>query len=379
MKKIFIILLLAQAFIVVQAQNVSYETLDKFSKEISQLQSEVNGFTIGGLYSSTEMTFPEENFQVAFHNQLATMAIYKKFKENEVLLLNENIDLSKATDITYEIVNNSIIITKILFPKEYITTLKFKNGELISSDNNDYLEFYSKNNGNKVDARLLFMTLFDLCTSLKKEKGLITQEEINNQKKDYLSYTSNEFIKKYPNSLLTLQRKNFNKKLEEENLAKQKLEDEKYLKVSKFIDNVSQMYKFKERMTEDDFRRYNPEAATIMTGRYRKEGFKNQYQFNEKKHKPGPFLIFFDKNRELVGYSFNIINGKKKEIEVVEYFNKMVSLIESEIPKEFIRKDDTRIEVYCPKINVSFSYDFHINTYTKYSSMSIFFLLSDRD
>ena len=216
MKKIIILLtFILHAIISLQAQTVSYEKLDSISSEISKMQSEVNGKIYNNGGSEFELSFPEENFKVFYNNQIATNAIYKKQNGKELLYLTENIDFSKATGYVFGF-NNNILGMRVYFPAAYLKTQLYENGVLVNTISEESLEFFMINK--KVD-KTIFDYLLDLITSLQIAKGLTTEAEISNQKKDYSPTLSisdaQKFILKYPSSIYNLRLKNRIKQLEE--------------------------------------------------------------------------------------------------------------------------------------------------------------------
>jgi hypothetical protein len=216
MKKIITILLIIQATFSLYAQTVSYEKLDSISTEISKMQSEVNGKTYNYGESEFELSFPEENFKVFYHNQLATKAIYKKQNGKELLYLTENIDFSKATGYVYGITDSNILSLRVYFPAAYLKTQLYENGVLVNTISEESLEFFRINK--KVDKTITYL-LFNLITSLQIEKGLLTKEERSNQNKDFsltLSISdAQKFILKYPFSINNMYLKTYIKQLEE--------------------------------------------------------------------------------------------------------------------------------------------------------------------
>jgi hypothetical protein len=217
MKKIIILLtFMLHTIISLQAQTVSYEKLDSITSEISKMQSEVNGKTYNNGGYEFELSFPEENFKVFYHNQIASNAIYKKQNGKELLYLTENIDFSKATGYVFGITNNDIQFLRVYFPAAYLKTQLYENGVLVNTISEESLEFFMINKN--VD-KTIFDYLLDLITSLQIAKGLTTEAEISNQKKDYDStlYISDaqKFILKYPSSIHNLHLKTSIKQLEE--------------------------------------------------------------------------------------------------------------------------------------------------------------------
>ena len=117
MKKLSIIITLLYTVSTLKAQNVPYEKLEKFSKEISKIQFDANGKTYNDVKTDYEISFPEENFRIFFNSQLATNVVYKKSNNKELMYLTENISLGRVVGFTSVIRDNNIIVWKIDFGK----------------------------------------------------------------------------------------------------------------------------------------------------------------------------------------------------------------------------------------------------------------------
>lgn len=251
MKKL--LLLIAVTFaIFCQAQKVPYEKLDSISTAISKLQFETNGLTYNDGKTDYEISFPEANFQVAFSNQLATKAIYKKSNGKELLYLTENIDLSKAIGIVSFPINKDMLVIKLYFPQGYLKTQIIENGTKTKTISEEYLEFFRVNkdlNGSSS----IFNSIYDLCTSIKKEKKLITQKIIDEENSDWKKLTLEAYIQKHPNSLKTMQAK-----LRIKTIEKQKLEYATIADFSiKYGTEISTQFLWKPNMTASEFTSYN--------------------------------------------------------------------------------------------------------------------------
>ncbi len=152
------------------AQNVSFEILENFSKEINNLQRKADGRTYSDGKHYYEVSFPETSFDVSFHNQLATKVVYKKWGGREIVAITENIDLSKAIDIKDMAYGGIAGAVRIYFPSGSLKTQIIENGELINILNETYVEvFYDKSNGD--DKYSLISKLNELIYTINKTKN----------------------------------------------------------------------------------------------------------------------------------------------------------------------------------------------------------------
>jgi hypothetical protein len=133
----------------------------------------------------------------------------------------------------------------------------------------------------------------------------------------------------------------------------------KYKAVANFIDSLCVAYKYKDGMPKSEFRSYNSEAGNFMD---RVESYSRQknytigksYRFygqNSPEEMFNVTNITFDDFGGVNQYCYDIIKGKGKDkgIRCTENYNKMVELIESTIPKEFIKKTEDNIEIFNPQ------------------------------
>lgn len=211
MKPIIIIVILLLLSISVKAQKVPYEKLEAFSKEISQFQLEVNGKSYNDGTNNIEISFPEENFTVSFESQLATNVVYLKKDNKELMYLSENIDMAKVKGITVELIDGKILLYKLHFDVYYFFTKIFENDVLIDTTIHNNLVIYAKYNENY--SATVPSICEKLCLTLQKERGMITDEEISEQNVDYVILSKEEFVKKHPNSIKSMQVQNiFNEK-----------------------------------------------------------------------------------------------------------------------------------------------------------------------
>lgn len=211
MKHIQLLIFFLLLNISVKAQKVPYEKLEAFSKEISQIQFEANGKSYNDGTNDIEISFPEENFTVLFNSQLATNVVYKKSGSKELMYLTENISLGRVVGFTSEVMDNNIVVWKINFGKFTVTTQIFEDGKLIDTTYKSEMILYSYINSNKKATDPTFYKSFsELCNTMKKSIGMITDNELESENKDWedKSNTMVNFVKKHPNSVRTMQGKN---------------------------------------------------------------------------------------------------------------------------------------------------------------------------
>lgn len=106
--------------------------------------------------------------------------------------------------------------------------------------------------------------------------------------------------------------------------------DEK-IKVTTFIDSLSNVYKFEAGMNKEEFKNYNPEAAKYLSKNKMNSLISGGIAaFNTKTPKTNaPTQIIFDENDELEKYKYSIVITKKNKLEVINYYNKIVAQIKN--------------------------------------------------
>jgi hypothetical protein len=228
------------------AQEIPFEKLEALSKKISQSQLEVDGKIYNDGTTDYQISFTQANFTVAFNSQLASNAVYKKSNGTELLYLTENFSLARTTGITIELIDNNIVLYNLHFGKFTVTTKNFKNGELVDTTYKNNLILYAKYNGNETNS-MLYNAIFELSTLNQIYLGLIKKEKLDIENKDWLNLTKEDFIKKHPNSIRTmLVTKDMAKKVERTTL---------------FLDSISNAFKIKIGMTEEEYKQQNPLIA----------------------------------------------------------------------------------------------------------------------
>lgn len=206
---VFILLCCKQSF----AQSIPFKKLDSVSTLISKWQKQAEGRTYKDINDNISvLSFPQENFKVWSYNKLATHAVYKQQADKEVLALTENIDFSKAIGISWaEDYNDKVSYIKVDFPEGSLNTQVIENGSMIETLNASYLELfceYVELDSNKITVPdQLFDKLFLLISELKIEKGLEQDAYIRKMRSDWDRMTSEEFLAKYPSSIMASQAK----------------------------------------------------------------------------------------------------------------------------------------------------------------------------
>lgn len=152
----------------------------------------------------------------------------------------------------------------------------------------------------------------------------------------------------------------------DERKAKEREDYLKYYAVSHFIDSLSTKYKYKKGMRKSEFRRYNSEADRFMSlledyGRQKNFTPDKTYSFSGKEVGSNVSYITFDDQYGLSQYNYDIISGKGKDkgLRAVESYNKIIALIESSIPKEFITKTLSDVKISYPKGPVKIRFSFY--------------------
>jgi hypothetical protein len=355
-----------------QAQTVSYKKLDSISAEISRLQFETNGLTYNDGITDYEISFTEANFQVAAGDRLATKTIYKKSNGSDLLYLTENIDLSKATGITNFLSGNRDLLgIKLCFPKGFLKTQVIKNGTVTATIYEDHLEFFKmRDNSNGVMKNYIY----DLCTSLKKEKGLVTAQEIEEEIQDWQTLTPEEFIEKHPNSLVSLDAKfRIN--------AKKGIEQKKYNAVLSYIDSLSQVYKFKPGLTEKEFRSYNPEASITIEAKNPSWISASEVLYQTKVRQSN---VIGPRSMDIVdgivtAYSLYSIVEKKDNTQTQYYFSELLDNLQQNLPAECISVggyNNHTVEISHPKIKTKIKIvlnPYYPSSYAKTSEVAITF------
>jgi hypothetical protein len=141
----------------------------------------------------------------------------------------------------------------------------------------------------------------------------------------------------------------------------------KYKAVANFIDSLCVAYKYKDGMSKSEFRSYNSEAANfynLYEDHCRESNnfinFPNKTEFIYLDFGTNVRSMSFDDLGGVKLYCYDIIRGKGKDkgIRCTENYNKMVELIESRIPKEFIIKTEKNIKIINPKGLVTITFYF---------------------
>jgi hypothetical protein len=150
----------------------------------------------------------------------------------------------------------------------------------------------------------------------------------------------------------------------DERNAKQKEDYLKYHAVANFIDSLCTQHAFKLGLSKSEFRRNNSEAGRFMDFY---ENYAIEHNFTAgnmyssspaQKFKTNVSTIRFN-DQGLSQFNWDFVSGEGKGIglKATENFNKMVAFIESTIPKEFIKVENSGSITYYvisyPKCNVA--------------------------
>ena len=340
-------------------QKVPYEKLEAFSKEISQLQFEANGQTYNDGTTDYEISFPEENFTVAFNNQLATNVVYKKTNNKELMYLTENISLGRVFGFTSEVMDD-IVVWKINFGKFTVTTQVFQDGKLIDTTTKNEMILYSYINTNrKATDPTFFKSFSELCNTMKKSIGLITDKELESENKDWedKKNTMADFVKKHPNSVRTMQGKNI--------IAnKEKAKEREYIIASEFIDSLCIAHKFKIGLNEKEFINYNLESANIIKLTRRTRVNNNSIMYCRQNTRMGINNIIFT-NDIVTRYKLMVIEDKKGKSNCDLYFSNLFNNVKKNISKEYYRyyinkdKSYQTIDINIPNEKLKIEISFH--------------------
>ena len=332
MKKTFIIIILLFTVSTLKAQNVPYEKLENFSKEISKLQFEANGKTYNDGNKDYEISFPEENFTILFNSQLATNMVYKKSNNKELMYLTENISLGRVVGFTSEVIDKNIVVWKINFGKFNVTTQVFDNGKLTGTTSSNELILYEYINSNsKASDPSFFNSFSQLCNTMKKSIGMITDEVIESENKEWNNKNSTmaDFVKKHPNSIRTMQANMTEQKI----LAKEKYKVEKTIF---FMDSIAQSSKIKIGMSEMEFKQQNPEIAEEVFKKkntYTSDGGNYKAYSSRKKIPQFKLESLIFKYEKLSDYFYSVYLYSQSER--VKEFNKYVSLVKANLSLKY--------------------------------------------
>jgi hypothetical protein len=258
MRIIFSLLCLISSSVLL-AQDIRYEQLDQFSKEISKYQADVNGKT----YLGATIGFSQNNFNVYFYNLRCDYAIYKTTSSGEELNVVENIDMTAATGVTVK-KNGDVGRVHVEFPAGSLRVQVFKNGEPAGTEIASGLDFYCE-----ASARgELYKKLIRLHYYLRKKTEPNAKDDVELLENDWIAaLNSNKrsayeaFISKHPGTLYETQAR------AELETLKQKEEEDKKRREKERQEEEKRLAKIKaeeERKKEEQRRaardRHNKEA-----------------------------------------------------------------------------------------------------------------------
>nr|WP_315153379.1 hypothetical protein [uncultured Flavobacterium sp.] len=145
MNKFILIVILVLISFVAKAQEIPYEKLDSISESVSKLQLKADNLVYNDGKEDYLLSFPKNNFQILYSTGKAQRAVYKKKGDKELFFLSENIDLTKADEISQYLNTGSVGVVRMSFP-EGVSTQIYTNGVYTNTITEYYLEFfYDKN------------------------------------------------------------------------------------------------------------------------------------------------------------------------------------------------------------------------------------------
>jgi hypothetical protein len=243
MKNPKLLLFLLLLPLMVFSQKLEYGKLDTISQDISRYQFSANDYTCEG--GNFTVSFPEESFTVFSYDRKAQNIIYRKSGDREVAEFTENIDLSKIKAITVEECSKELKMIRLHFPAGVLTTTDYVDGAVAGTRKPDWLDLYVKNSYNAESESFLWDDLFldinKLAMAMRWENGQGTLEDAVKERQAFLELSSEDFLSKYPNSILSEQAK------------KNKAEHDELMRTAQaWLDNFCLQYHFVPGATLDD-------------------------------------------------------------------------------------------------------------------------------
>ena len=308
MKKLITICLLISATCIVKAQ-----------KSLDQLKAEI-GIE---LYKREKVYTPNGSYNMIYYNKFIGDNIIQVHQFPDIIRPGER-ETSDAVSITID-------MTKVTGVFSNTTNFGYKCIEIIGK--NEAIKIQYKYKGDYKWSDIEYKTQIALASDNKELKKLFE-----------------EYAKTATTRIINAQQK----RSKEEN----KEVEPKYKAVANFIDSLCVAYKYKDGMSKSEFRSYNSEAANfynLYEDHCRESNnfinFPNKTEFIYLDFGTNVHSMRFDDLGGVKEYSYRIIykKGKDNGIKATENYNKMVELIESRIPKEFIIKTEKNIEITNPQ------------------------------
>ncbi|MCK7555980.1 hypothetical protein MKQ70_13495 [Chitinophaga sedimenti] len=342
MKHLSLLIILLAIVCPLQSQNLSYESLDAYSKAISSFQMGADKLSYTERGTQYEFGFTESSFRITFYNQLATEAYYKSFEGRDVLTLTEGIDLSKVRGITWEEFSEGVILVRLHFVKGFkVNTRLIENGREKSVVVRESVDLFCK------DGQLGHFSnkLYEICPDMQKAKGLISAAEIAAQRSD-MRLTPAAFIQKYPASIYSMAAAQHIKRNEQEKMAAAN-------RISAFIDSVANAYHFRMGMSEASFAKQNPElTAWFFKKKYRSvayNGTEISYSLSKKQEKDitSPVGLITFKNDKLT-FVYLYYRDFSDPSDRTAAYQQLVKLVKARVPASALLVEANAVTVRHP-------------------------------
>lgn len=357
-----------------QSQNfLSYESLDAYSKAISNYQLGADKLSYTERGTKYELGFAENSFRITFHNQLAAAAYYVSFEGRDVLHLTEGIDLSKVRGITWEYFSEGIILIRMHFVKGFtVSNRSIENGEEKVTVVRESVDLYARND-NQLGS--FINKLYEVCLDMQKSKGLISAEEIAAQRRD-LGMKPAAFVRKYPNAIYSMQAQQHIERAEEERIASAN-------QIAAFIDSVGKSYNLRMGMSEASFAKQNPElTAWFFKKKYRSvayNGTEISYSLSKKQEKDitSPVGLITFKNDKLT-FVYLYYRDFSDPSDRTAAYQQLVKLVKARVPASALLVEANAVTVRHPADGSSLSLNCPQEMHGKLYPIVIHLYKSDR-
>jgi|GEM_PF-3033888 len=324
---------------------VPYTTLDSLCTLIKAFQANTEGRSHTDQSGHYQVSFPGDHFNVLSYNRLAYHAICKKFDNKELLLVTQNIDLTKVTAVVLPRFKNGFGPIELWFPEGYLKTEVYEAGRLVTTTSPRLLEFFTTNDkGGATDRKDYaywkhYKTLAHLCHLMQMEKGLIDEEYVKKIDKRF-----NEFLTKQSYSFAEQVLSEYKQEkivplyLDEvrETYEYYRNEDEKALK---FIDSLCLLYKFKPHLNEKAFGNYNTEAREKVMYRnayHLSNAPISMYYASSKREKSGPWSMIVN-NNIVTDYIYLLEYNFQNQYKTVNFYEALVNQLKEKVPRQYIK------------------------------------------
>jgi hypothetical protein len=178
-------------------QPIESKDLQKYSSEINSLQLACYGKTFRDIKDNQVCTIsiPKDNFKILYSSRLGYKATYQNISGNELLYVTEDIDFSKAINVTASnnIVKTGLQAVRVTFPDGSIHIKVIENGIVLKTVVENYLDFFYQT-GNTVNKNKLITDLNALIKLVSKESASYNSTKRGNLTFDDGIYTG-EYIR----------------------------------------------------------------------------------------------------------------------------------------------------------------------------------------